>query len=125
MNKFDADQFYRHLDELNLHAYMAFFADDAVLRFANFPPLVGRTAIEENFRSLVSTIVRRMQHRFVERWDTEGSVVLESSVTYDLLDGRVVTVPAVSILRVNSLNKVADMRVFIDASPVFGLPSVT
>lgn len=122
MNNFDADQFYRQLDELNLQAYMAFFADDATLRFANFPPLVGKIAIEENFRSLASTVVRGMQHQFVDRWESKGSIVLESNVTYDLFDDRVVTVPAITVLRVNSLNKVADMRVYIDASSVFGFP---
>ena len=100
----------------SLDDYAAFFADDALYRFANQPPIRGRAAIQEaaaNFRRRV----RGVSHTIHGMWESQNTVVCEMDLTYTRLDGKEVTVPCCDVFRVAG-DKIQEMRIFIDATPV-------
>jgi ketosteroid isomerase-like protein len=101
----------------SLDDYVSFFTPDAVYRFGNQPPARGRDAIREGamrFRSKV----QRVAHDVKGMWEVDDVVVCEMEITYTLPDGRTVTLPCCDLFRIEG-DHIRDMRVYMDASPVF------
>jgi len=101
----------------SLDDYAACFAEDAVYRFGNAPPIRGRAAIREaaaGFRQRV----RGVRHAMQGMWESHNTVVCEMEMTYTRLDGGEVTVPCCDVFRVDG-DTIQEMRVFVDATPVF------
>ena len=100
----------------SLDDYVSFFAEDALYRFGNYPPIRGRPAIRQaaaNFRQRV----RGVSHAVEGMWESGDTVVSEMEITYTRLDGRQVTVPCCDVFRVNG-DKIQEMRIFVDVTPV-------
>jgi ketosteroid isomerase-like protein len=101
----------------SLDDYVSFFAEDALYRFANHPPIHGRAAIREaaaNFRQRV----RGVSHTVQGMWESGDTVVCEMEIAYTRLDGKETTVPCCDVFRVNG-DKIQEMRIFVDVTPVF------
>jgi limonene-1,2-epoxide hydrolase len=101
----------------SLDDYVSFFAEDALYRFANHPPVRGRDAIREaaaHFRQRV----QRVSHDMIAMWEVGDLVICEMEITYTRLDGSTVTLPCCDIFRVKG-DHIQEMRVYIDATPVF------
>lgn len=101
----------------SLDDYASFFAEDALYRFANYPPVRGRDAIREaaaRFRQRV----QRVSHDMKEMWEVGDLVICEMEMTYTRLDGGTVTLPCCDIFRIKG-DHIQEMRVYIDATPVF------
>lgn len=104
-------------DQKDADGFASAFAEDAVLRFGNAEPLVGREQIRQAMNDLFSAIAG-IHHEIVNEWRVDDTVIVEVSVTYDRLDGKSVTVPATSIWRVTD-GEIADKRICIDQAPVW------
>src|SRR3979411_3212105 len=77
------EAYYAVLDEGRLDDGMKYFAPDAVMRFANEPPVVGSDAIRRTSREMLD--VFGLRHSLKEIWEPEQGVVLvELDVTYVL-----------------------------------------
>lgn len=103
----------------DLDAYMAFFDENALYRAGNQPAVQGREAIREVMARLRGSGLR-VSHQMSGTWQKGDVVVCEMEVSYAHPDGRAVTLPCVDIFRVTG-DKVREMRVYIDMSPVFAL----
>lgn len=123
---FDAQAFARDffalVDTRDAQAIAAKFTPDISLRFGNRPQVQGRDAARASFAQTASAL-RAVKHELTgvtNGEDEQGPVVsAEANVTYTLADGREVTVPATSTLRLKD-GLVRDYRIFIDTTPVFG-----
>lgn len=101
----------RRFDELLAH-----LASDIEWRMTNSPPQVGladvRQMLEEGKK-----LVRGMHHEITGIWRgswSEGNVVsAETWVTYERLDGSILTLPATSTLRLRG-DLIARYQVFMD-----------
>ncbi|MFF1821648.1 hypothetical protein ACFVWG_30375 [Kribbella sp. NPDC058245] len=49
----------------------------------------------------------------------EATTIAETDVTYTGLDGKDVTVPAISIWDIDDAGLITDYRIFVDLTPVF------
>lgn len=114
--------FFATVDSCDAANIAAYFTADVRLRFGNAEPVVGREVVRAAFERTAS-LLRAVRHEIRGIWsgrDGEVEVVsVEADVTYDLADGRRVTVPCTSTLRLHG-DQIADYRIFIDASPAFG-----
>ncbi|WP_433171474.1 nuclear transport factor 2 family protein [Actinoallomurus sp. CA-150999] len=108
--------FYRKVDALEVEGVLAGFAPDASMRFGSTDPMVGHDAIRAGLKWIFSNY-RRMRHDFLHVWASGETVLLEATVTYELLDGRVVPVPALTIIEYRG-DLVHDMRIFTDPTPL-------
>jgi ketosteroid isomerase-like protein len=106
------------VDTKDATAFGAFLAPDARLVFGNAEPLVGRDAVVDGIGAFFSTI-DGLAHRIVNQWYAGGDTVAETEVTYQRLDGKSVTVPAVSIWRTRTDGLIDDYRIFVDLAPVY------
>ncbi|MFZ5558701.1 MAG: nuclear transport factor 2 family protein [Pseudomonadota bacterium] len=121
-----ARAFFTAVDTREADRIAAHFTDDIRLRFGNAEPVFGREAVKTSF-SATSAALRSVHHEIRGVWsgrDGETEVVsTEADVTYEMADGRRVTVPCTSTLRLRG-DLIADYRIFIDATPVFGRGAV-
>ena len=106
------------VDTKDAEAFGAFLADDARLTFGNAEPLLGAEAIVAGIGAFFSTI-DGLRHRIVNQWYADAETVAETEVTYQRLDGKSVTVPAVSIWRTREDGLIDDYRIFVDLAPVY------
>jgi hypothetical protein len=95
-----------------------FLAPDGRVAFGNAEPLVGSTAIRAGLEAFYGTF-KGMHHTVVNEWVVGPDTILELSVRYDRLDGRSVTVPAVTLLHLDDQERIDDYRVLVDMAPVY------
>ncbi|NJP87954.1 nuclear transport factor 2 family protein [Nonomuraea sp. FMUSA5-5] len=107
------------VDSFDADAFVQLLAEDATLVFANAEPATGREAIAAGLREFFATI-GGLRHRIVRTWQVGDDNIAETEVTYRRLDGKDVSVPAVSIWRVRSTDGlITDYRIFVDLAPVY------
>ncbi|UBU17098.1 nuclear transport factor 2 family protein [Nonomuraea gerenzanensis] len=106
------------VDSFDAEAFARLLAEDATLVFANAEPLVGRAAIAAGIGEFFGTI-GGLRHRVIRTWEAGDDSIAETEVTYRRLDGKDVTVPAVSIWRTRSDGLITDYRIYIDLAPVY------
>jgi ketosteroid isomerase-like protein len=106
------------VDTKEAAAFGAFLAEDARLTFGNAEPLFGREAIVAGIGAFFATI-DGLRHRIINQWYAGADTVAETDVTYQRLDGKSVTVPAVSIWRTRPDGLIEDYRIFVDLAPVY------
>jgi ketosteroid isomerase-like protein len=102
----------RSLDE-----YVSFFAEDALYRYGNNPPVRGHQGLKDAMMRLRQG-VQRVTHEMKGMWESGDVVVCEMEVTYTRQDGRTVTLPCCDTFRING-DKIQEMRVYVDATPVY------
>ena len=107
-------------ETFNVSEAMKLFASDATYQFGNYPSVAGTAQIERaaaashmDFIKTATFDVKNM----IEPDD--GVVVCELDVTYGTTDGRSITLPCADLFRFNEQGLVSEMRIFMDATPLF------
>ncbi|GII84532.1 hypothetical protein Ssi03_25220 [Sphaerisporangium siamense] len=113
-----ARRVFRAVDTFDPEEFTRLLADDATLVFGNAEPLAGRAAITAGLRTFFSTI-GGLRHRVVRNWQVDADTIAETEVTYRRLDGKDVSVPAISIWHTRDDGLISDYRIFVDLAPVY------
>ncbi|MDB4881020.1 MAG: uncharacterized protein JWL60_2466 [Gemmatimonadetes bacterium] len=115
----------RAIDQRDADAFAAAFTPDAWLRLGNQPATVSREAIRAAMARFFATMVS-VHHEPAGTWLDHGTLMLEAMVTFQRHDGRRVTVPTATILRLTTTAGQVDAppladqcRIFVDLSPLF------
>lgn len=114
----DARTTFAAVDAQDIAALAALFAEDGRLVFGNREPLVGRDAVIAGNVAFFQ-LVQGVRHQLRNEWTVGTETIAETDVTYTRLDGKEVTVPAVSIWRVDGDGLIVDYRIFVDQAPLF------
>jgi ketosteroid isomerase-like protein len=109
---------FQSVDSFNPDEFVRLLAEDATLVFGNAEPMAGREAITAGLRAFFSTI-GGLRHRIVRNWQVDADIIAETEVTYRRLDGKDVSVVAVSIWRTRDDGLISDYRIFVDLAPVY------
>jgi SnoaL-like domain len=105
------------IDRMDVDAWAGYLAEDVAMRFGNGDPVHGRQGCRDALAAFYDTI-NGVRHDIVEQWENPPATIVESNITYTRKDGRGVTVPCVTIYRVNTDDLIEDYRIFIDIAPV-------
>ena len=105
IDAFDPDKFVAHLTE------------DAVFRFGNADPVVGRAAVREAVAGFFSTI-DGLTHHVLDSWDVGDTTIVRIDVDYRRKDGKSVTVPNADILTFDG-DLVRNWQIYIDLAPLY------
>ena len=105
------------------------FTEDGWLRFGNNEPLIGRAAIREAIAGFF-TMFASLKHETAGITSSDGTLVIEATVTYTLFSGGTVTVPACTIYRfvdTSGDNPLAHKcQIYVDLAPLFaGIQNAT
>lgn len=109
---------FQAVDRMDPDGLRAWYAEGGSFRFAGQPRVTGKPAIREILVQFYASIRGMRHHRPGVRVD-EGaqSGVWEAEVEFAIRDGRHVTHPAVSVLRLRE-GLVHDFRFVMDAAPL-------
>lgn len=113
--------YHNHVDKKDAVGFAAVFADDAWMRFANADPIVGKKNIEAAIAGFF-TMLDTLTHEQTGLWSQRDALIIEANVTYRRLDGGMVTVPAVTIMRLAATATgpvVTRCQMFVDLAPLF------
>jgi SnoaL-like domain len=105
IDSFDPDKFVTHL------------TPDAVFRFGNADPSVGREAVKEGVAGFFTTIAG-LTHHILNSWDVGDTTIVQIDVEYRRHDGKAVTVPNLDVL-IYDCDLVRNWQIYIDLAPVF------
>lgn len=113
----DWKKVYNDVDRMDAKAFASLFIAEGQMTFGNAPPLMGRNAIEEGVAGFFKSI-QGLRHEFVATWEEPGIAIHEFRATYRRHDGKTITIPAVTIFRLQG-DRATDARVFYDPTPIF------
>ncbi len=113
----DARAVFAAIDSFDPDRFVAHLTEDAVFRFANAEPAVGRAAIKEAVTGFFSTI-DGLTHHIQNVWDVGDTTILQIDVEYRRKDGKSVTVPNADILIWDG-DLVSNWQIYIDVAPVY------
>jgi ketosteroid isomerase-like protein len=108
---------YRAIDAMAMEDYLAGLTEDVEVTFGNHPTLKGKAAVQDGIGAFWQSI-RGLTHHFVNVVESGAHSALEATIDYVRADGRVVTVPCVTMVtREGEL--VRSLRIYIDIGPVY------
>jgi hypothetical protein len=113
-----SDRLFAVIDTMKADTIVEFLAEDARLVFGNGEPMVGRPAIVAGLEGFFSTI-QDLRHQAVHQWTVQADTIVESVVTYQRLDDKTVTIPAVSIWHLGDEGLITDYRIYVDLAPLY------
>ena len=109
------------VDRKDAAGFAAVFAENGTLRFGNQPPIVGREKIEEAITQFFLAMAD-LRHEFTAISCADETWFLEAQVTYTRHDGGVLTVPAMTVFRMEVTGErplVRECRIYVDLGPLF------
>ena len=108
---------YRAIDAMAMDGFLAGLTEDAEVTFGNHPTLKGKAAIQEGIGAFWQSI-RGLTHDFTNVVENGADSALEAKINYVRADGRVVTIPCVTMVtREGKL--IRSLRIYIDIAPVY------
>jgi ketosteroid isomerase-like protein len=108
---------YRAIDTMAMDRFLAGLTEDVEVTFGNHPSLKGKAAVQQGIGAFWQSI-RGLTHHWVNVIESGAHVVLEAKVDYVRADGRMVTVPCVTMLTCEG-ELVRSLRIYIDIAPVY------
>lgn len=106
------------LDRGGVPALFPYLEEDVVFRFASYPAGRGREQFAEVWSAMAPQI-KSLRHELGQVWELGDQAFCHGTVTYTLIDGRVVAVPFANLFKLRG-GKVAEYLIYVDASPVLG-----
>ncbi|MFC9689989.1 nuclear transport factor 2 family protein [Kribbella sp. NPDC056951] len=114
----EATTVFTAVDTQDFDAFAAMLADESTFVFGNQEPFVGIEAILAG-NAAFFTAVQRTEHHINRVWTVGPTTLAETDVTYTRLDGKEVTLPALSTWDVDEAGLITSYQVFADLTPVF------
>jgi ketosteroid isomerase-like protein len=111
-------------ETFNVPEAMTLFAEDATYQFGNYPAAVGIDQIKQAAASSHMDFIKSATFdvkRLVE--PGAGVVACEMDIKYLTTDGRTITLPCADLFRFNEQGLVKEMKIFMDAGPLFAKPA--
>jgi hypothetical protein len=107
------------IDAKDSDGFASYFTNDGIFRFGNNEPVRGR----QNIRDYVSqffSMIEKSEHKVINIWEKEGSLVWQGEVLYTRLDGRKVNVNFTNIFYMKG-DLIKDYLIYIDNTPLFAV----
>ena len=104
-------------ESMNVENFVKFYTEDAHYQFSNFPVAYGPQGIRESSVDFLNTVAK-VYHHITNIWEQGNTVICEMEVTYIRHDGKVFRLPCCDTI-VFKGDKVQELRIYMDISPVF------
>ena len=112
------------IDRRDVDALAESFEPDGVQQLGNQPPLRGRAEIRAGNTAFLFGLAG-LRHEITGLWEAGATVIVRLLVHYALLDGRAVTLPAVTIFTEAPGGLIDHYQVWFDVAPLFTPPPPT
>jgi ketosteroid isomerase-like protein len=113
----DVKAIFADIDSFDPDRFVAHLTANAVFRFANAEPVIGRDRTRDAVAAFFTTI-DGLTHHIRNVWEQDDTVIAQIEVQYRRKDGTTVTVPNADILLFDG-DLVRDWQINIDIAPVY------
>jgi ketosteroid isomerase-like protein len=114
----DAKTVFGAVDGQDMDRLGELLSEDARFVMGNGDPLIGRAAVLAG-NAAFFTMVQGLRHSVLREWAIGAVTVAETEVTYLRLDGKEVSIPAVTIWETDQAGLITELRIFADQAPLF------
>ncbi len=111
------EQRFKAVDAKDMEGFLALLTDNHSLVFGGRDPVIGKADARAQVSQFWSSIAS-LRHNIKHIHDTGDTIIVESLVDYERLDGKVVHVPCCDVFRMRG-NKIAQTCAYLDQSPVW------
>lgn len=108
---------FRTIDNRDVGEFLTFLTDDALFRFGNSDPVIGKKAIGEALTVFYESI-KAISHEVREKWEHPDTVICHGSVTYTRHDSSEYSVPFADIFKMDA-NLIREYLIYIDNSKLY------
>jgi hypothetical protein len=117
-------QLLKIFEAFNVPEAMKLFDNNATYSFGNYPPAVGIDQIKQAAASSHMDFIKSCTFDVKSILEPGGGVIAcEMDITYVTTDGRTITLPCADLFKFNDKGLVKEMRIFMDAGPLFAKPA--
>jgi len=111
-------------ETFNVPEAMKLFDNNATYQFGNYPAAVGIDQIKQAAASSHMDFIKSCTFDVKSMLEPgDGVVACELDITYVTTDGRTITLPCADLFKFNEKGLVKEMRIFMDANPLFAKPA--
>jgi hypothetical protein len=107
----------KSIDSLNADKFVEFLTEECTFRFGNQPEVKGKIPTRD-YVSAFFKMIGGSEHKVLDFWKREDSVVWQGEVLYTRLDGKKVTVQFANIFKMDE-SLIKDYIIYIDNTPLF------
>ena len=113
-------------ETMNVPEVVKLFDQNATYQFGNFPPAVGVDQIKQAAASSHMDAITSSTFDVLDMIELgDGVVACEMSITYATKDGRTIKLPCTDLFRFNAQGLIQELKIYMDASPLFAPPATT
>ena len=117
-------QLLKIFETMNVSEAMKLFAEDATYQFANYPPAAGLDQIRQAAASSHMDFIKSATFEVKSMIEPGGGVVIcEMVITYLTKDERTIRLPCADFFRFDERGLIKEMKIFMDATPLFAKPA--
>jgi len=111
-------------EKMNVPEAMTMFAENAIYQFGNYPAAVGleqiRQAAAASHMDFIKTCTFDVKNMLEP---AGGDIICEMIITYVTTDGRTISLPCADMFRFDDKGLIKELRIFMDATPLFAKPA--
>ena len=104
-------------EAMDVESAMTYFTEDALCRFGNHPPAVGKAAIASLIQASQFSRSARTSFEINEIWEIDDAVICQMETTHMCDRCKAIAIPCAIVFRMED-DLVREMRIYIDASPL-------
>ena len=110
---------FNSIDNKDTTAFLGYLTDGCSFRFGNMPAVNGRDSIGQSVTAFLDSI-KSVSHKIVESWSTAEQLTCHGMVTYQRLDGGLLTVPFANIMKKKAgSERIHEYLIFADTSELY------
>lgn len=107
-------------EKMDVDQALTLFTENALYRFGNYPPAIGREAIAATTKASHLDQIKSISFDIKEIWENGDAVIVQMEINYTRIDDSILTLPCTDIFRMEG-DLVQEMLVYMDASPLFAM----
>ena len=105
-------------EQMNVDRALTYFNEGAYYRFGNYPPAIGKKAIEQATKASHLDQIKGIKFEIEDIWERGDSVICKMQIHYTRIDDSVLTLPCTDVFLLKD-GLVQEMKVYMDANPLF------
>ena len=108
---------FRSIDTNDANTFASFLTPDALFKFSNQEPVIGKEAARQTVAEFLSSI-KAIQHAVLDIWEKEGATACHGIVTYTRHDSSQLRVPFANVFKMQG-NLIQEYLIYVDASQLY------
>ena len=108
---------FHSIDTNDTDTFAGFLTPDALFKFANQEPVIGKEAARQTVAEFLSSI-KAIQHDVLDVWEKEGATACHGIVTYTRHDSSQLRVPFANVFKMQG-DLIQEYLIYVDASQLY------